>query len=83
MKAEVYFFHTRAMYLFQFVRGDIYLFHFPIYFSVYTFGSQTKPSLDLEANDPSNARLHKFKGHLIMPDKSASIFLGLLNDVAH
>ena len=70
MKAEViFFFHTRAIYLFQFVRGDIYLFHFLIYFSVYKFGSQTKPSSDLEAKDPSKARPRKFKGHLMMPDK--------------
>ena len=68
MSAEVYFFHTRAIYLFHFVCGDIYLFHFLIYFSVYKFGSQTNPSLDLEANDPSKPRLHKFKGHLMMPD---------------
>ena len=69
MKAEVYFFHTQAIYLFQFLRGDIYLFHFLIYFSVYKFGLQTKPSLDLDANDPSKAKLHKFKGHLMIPDK--------------
>ena len=69
LSAEVYFFHTRAIYLFQFVCGDIYLFYFLIYFSVYKFRSQTNPSLDLEANDPSKLRLHKLKGHLIMPDK--------------
>ena len=83
LSAEVYFFHTRAIYLFQFVCGDIYLFHFLIYFSVYKFESQTNPSLDLEANDPSKPRLHKCKGHLIMPDIWGSIFLGLLDDVVH
>ena len=62
---------------------EIYLLHFFVYFSVYKFGSQTVPSLYLEANGPSKARLHKFKGHLMMPDKCGSIFLGLLNDVAH
>ena len=70
-------FHTRAIYLFQFVCRDIYLLHFLIYFSVYKFGSQTKPSLHLEANDPSKARLHKFKGHLMMPDTRGSIVLRL------
>ena len=63
--------------------GDIYLFHFLIYFSVYKFGSQTNPSLDLEANDPSKPRLHKFKGLLMMPDIWGLIFLGILDDVAH
>ena len=48
---------------------EIYSLHFLAYFSVYRFESQTKPSLHLEANDPSKARLHKFKGHLMMPDK--------------
>ena len=62
LSAEVYFCLTRAIYLFQFVCADIYLFHSLIYVSVYKFGSQTKPSHDLEAQDPSKARLHKFKG---------------------
>ena len=69
LSAEVNFFHTRAIYLYQLVCGYIHLFHFLIYFSVYKFGSQTNPSLDLEANNPSKPRLHKFKGHLMMPDK--------------
>ena len=49
-------------------------FHFLIYFSVYKFGSQTKPSLDLEANDPSKVRLHKCESHLLMPDKRGPNF---------
>ena len=68
------FFYSRATHLFQFVCGDIYLFHFLIYFSVSKFGSQTKPSLDLEANNPSKARLHKCKGHLLIPDKRGANF---------
>ena len=69
-----YFFYTQATYLFQFVCGDIYLFHLLIYFSVYKFWSQTKPSLNLEANDPSKARLYKCEGHLLMPDKRGPNF---------
>ena len=80
--SAITFFYTRATYLFQFVCGDIYLFYFLIYFSVYKFGSKNKHSLDLEANDPSKARLHKYKGHLLMPDKRGANFLGLSNDVA-
>ena len=69
LSAEVYFFQTRATYLFQFVCADIYLFHFLIYFSVYKFGFQTKPSHYLEAQDPRKARFYKFKGNLMMLDK--------------
>ena len=69
MKAEVYFFSHSSNIVISVCAWRYIFFHFLIYFSVYKFGSQTKPSLDLEANDPSKARLQKFKGLLMMPDK--------------
>ena len=32
-------------------------------------GSQTRLSIDLEAMEPSEARFHRFKGHLLIPSE--------------
>ena len=85
-KGRSLFFFTLEQYIYFSLCVQIYIYFTslgPIYFSVYKFGSQTKPSLDLELNDPSKTKLHKFKGHIMMPDKWGSIFLGLINTLAH
>ena len=50
--------------------GDKYLFHFlRICFSVYKVGSQIRSSIGLKLEEPSEANLNKFKGHLIMQNE--------------
>ena len=53
------FFHAlpQAIYLFQFVCGDKYLFQFLRIF--FCLGFQTRPSIDLVVIEPSEAMFHK------------------------
>ena len=68
LSAEV-FFHTGAIFISVCVWRYIFISLPYILFCLCKFGSQTKPSLDMDASDPSKAKPYKFKGNLMMPDK--------------
>ena len=63
-----YLFHFLSGVLFYALSQAKYVFHFLRLFSVHKVGSQTRfISIDLEVEETSKAKLHKFISNLMMP----------------